>query len=179
MLNEEVSYISDPDQVALIPGAAEALKRLNRSHFRTIIITTPPVVARGEASEARLKQVHNRLDSLLGAQGAYVDALYYCPHHPDKGFEGERPELKIDCDCRKPKRGMIDAAAADLNIDVTASWYIGDMTTDIELANRCGMKSVLVKTGFAGGDGKYEATPSHEAADVLAAVNHILEVDQS
>lgn len=177
VLNEERSYISSPDQIALIDGAAEALKLLNRSHYRTVIITNQPVVARGEATEGELKQVHNRLDTLLGAEGAYVDGLYFCPHHPDKGFEGERPELKFECDCRKPARGMIDRAAQDFNIDVAASWYIGDMTTDIELARRCGMRSVMVQTGFAGGDGKYDVQPTHIAADVRAAVKFILETE--
>ena len=175
VLNEEVSYISDPDQVVLIDGAAEALKQLNRSHFRSVIITNQPVVARGEATERQLQQVHNRLDTLLGAQGAYVDALYFCPHHPDKGFEGERPDLKFACDCRKPERGMIDAAAADLNIDIGASWYIGDMTTDIELAKRCGMRSVLVETGFGGRDKKYDAQPTHIAPSIHEAVAFILQ----
>ncbi len=175
VINEEVSYISRPDQVALIEGVAEALRDLNRSHYRTVIITNQPVIARGEATEADISQVHNRLDTLLGAQGAYVDALYLCPHHPDKGFAGERAELKIACDCRKPARGMIDRAAADLNIDIAASWYIGDMTTDIELARRCGMRSVLVETGYGGRDGKYDAQPTHVAASLREAVAFILE----
>jgi histidinol-phosphate phosphatase family protein len=175
VINEERSYISDPDQVVLIEGAAEALRLLNRSHFRTVIITNQPVVARGEATEAQLQQIHNRLDTLLGAQGAYVDALYFCPHHPDKGFAGERAELKMVCDCRKPARGMIDRAAADLNIDIAASWYIGDMTTDIELARRCGMRSVLVETGFGGKDGKYAAQPTHVSPSIHEAVAFILD----
>lgn len=175
VINEERSYISHPDQVVLIDGAAEALRLLNRSHFRTVIITNQPVVARGEATEAELQQVHNRLDTLLGAQGAYVDALYFCPHHPDKGFAGERADLKIVCDCRKPARGMIDKAAADLNIDIAASWYIGDMTTDIELARRCGMNSVLVETGFGGRDGKYDAQPTFIAPSLREAVALILD----
>lgn len=175
VLNEEVSYISDPDQVALIDGASEALKQLNRSHYRSVIVTNQPVVARGEASEEQLQRVHNRLDTLLGAEGAYVDALYFCPHHPDKGFEGERADLKFECDCRKPARGMIDQAARDLNIDIEGSWYIGDMTTDIELARRCGMRSVLVQTGFAGRDGKYDAEPTHVAPSIREAVAYILD----
>ncbi|MBA4051959.1 MAG: D,D-heptose 1,7-bisphosphate phosphatase, partial [Erythrobacter sp.] len=161
--------------VVLIERAAEALRLLNRTHFRTVIITNQPVVARGEATEEELQRVHNRLDMLLGAQGAYVDALYFCPHHPDKGFEGERTDLKIDCDCRKPARGMIDKAAADLNIDIAASWYIGDMTTDIELARRCGMNSVLVETGFGGRDGKYDAQPTLVAPSLREAVALILD----
>ena len=175
VLNEERSYISHPDQVVLIDGVAEALKQLNRSHYRTVVITNQPVIARGEASEADLQRVHNRLDTLLGAEGAYVDALYWCPHHPDKGYAGERTELKIVCDCRKPARGMIDKAAAELNIDIAASWYVGDMTTDIELARRCGMRSVLVETGFGGRDGKFDARPTHVAPSLREAVAFILD----
>lgn len=177
VVNEERSYISDPDEVVLIEGAAEGLKRLNGSRFRSVIITNQPVVARGEASEAQLQRVHNRLDTLLGACGAYVDALYFCPHHPDKGFEGERPELKFACGCRKPERGLIDRAAEDFNIDIASSWYIGDMTTDIELARRCGMRSVLVETGFAGRDGKFDAAATHVAPSLREAVALILEQD--
>lgn len=175
VINEEVSYISDPEQVVLIEGSAEALRLLNRSHFRTVIITNQPVVARGEASEEDLQRVHNRLDTLLGADGAYVDALYFCPHHPDKGFEGERADLKFVCDCRKPERGMIDQAAEELNIDIANSWYIGDMTTDIELARRCGMRSVLVETGFGGRDAKFDVSPDHTAASLREAVSYILQ----
>lgn len=174
VVNEERSYISDPNEVVLIEGAADALRQLNRSHYRTVIVTNQPVVARGEASEERLQQVHNRLDTLLGARGAYVDALYFCPHHPDKGFDGERPELKFVCECRKPAPGMVDRAAAELNIDLAASWCIGDMTTDIELARRSGMRSILVETGFGGADGKFEVTPTHIAPSLREAVAHIL-----
>lgn len=173
VINIERSYISDPDDIALYPDTVEALKRLNRSHFRTVIITNQPVVARGEATEEQLKRVHWRLETLLGAEGAYVDALYFCPHHPDKGFEGERPELKFVCECRKPARGMIDQAAADLEIDLASSWYIGDMSTDIELANRCGMQSVLVRTGFGGRDGKFDAMPTCTTDTLSQAVEAI------
>lgn len=174
VLNECRGHISSPDEIVLLPGVAEALNRLNRSHYRTAIITNQPVVARGEVSEAGLERIHARLDTLLGAGGAYVDKLYFCPHHPDSGYAGERPELKFACSCRKPERGMIDRAAEELHIDLAASWFVGDMTADIELARRCGMRSILVETGFGGSDAKYDVVPTHKAANLGQAVDIIL-----
>ena len=175
VLNEDRGHIARPDDLVLYPDAAAAVARLNRSHFRTVIVTNQPVVARGECSEEGLARIHARLDTLLAREGgAYVDALYHCPHHPDAGFRGERPELKFACDCRKPARGLIDRAAADLGIDLAASWYIGDMTSDVELARRCGMRSILVGTGFAGRDGKFAVEPTLRAAALSEAVDLIL-----
>lgn len=170
VLNETRGHIARPDDLVLYEGAGVAVARLNRSHFRTVVITNQPVVARGECSEDELAAIHARLDMQLARDGAFVDALYYCPHHPDAGFPGERPELKIACNCRKPEPGLIERAAADLNIDLSESWYIGDMTGDIELAQRCGMQSILVGTGFGGRDGKYDAEPTLRAPDLAAAV---------
>lgn len=174
VLNEERGHIARPDDLVLYRDVGAALARLNRSHFRTVVITNQPVVARGECSEDDLARIHARLDTLLARDGAYVDALYYCPHHPDGGFPGERPELKFVCECRKPARGMIDRAAAELVIDLAGSWYIGDMTTDLELARRCGMRSILIGTGHAGRDGKFALEPTLRAATLSEAVDRIL-----
>ena len=105
-LNVKNGFITSPDQLELIPGAAKAVKRINEAGFLAILITNQPVIARGECTEETLKEIHNKLETLLGAQGAYLDAICYCPHHPDAGYPGEIPALKIECDCRKPAPGL-------------------------------------------------------------------------
>ena len=115
-----------------------------------------------------------KLETLLGYEHAFLDAIYYCPHHPDKGFEGEIPELKIECDCRKPKTGMLEKAAREHNIDLSSSIMIGDSTLDIKMAENAGMQSVLLKTGQKGEDGKYEVSPTLIAEDLNDAINKII-----
>lgn len=111
---------------------------------------------------------------MLGQNGAYIDKIYYCPHHPDKGFEGEIKELKIDCDCRKPKIGMLEEAKRDFNIDFNKSYIIGDSTLDVKTGINAGMKTILVKTGQAGEDKKYDVTADFTENDIYAAVKKIL-----
>jgi histidinol-phosphate phosphatase family protein len=159
VLNLERGHIARSEDLDLLPGVAAAVSRLNRSDYRTAVITNQPVVARGEVSEAGLAKIHARLDMLLGAEGAYVDDLFYCPHHPDGGFAGEVAALKFVCGCRKPGRDLIDQAADKLGIDLDGSWFIGDSTADIELARRCGLRSILLRTGHAGRDGKFGVRP--------------------
>ena len=120
--------------------------------------------------------MHNKLETLLGLEHAFLDRIYYCPHHPEAGFEGERPELTIRCDCRKPGLGMIQKAAAELNIDLGQSWMIGDTTTDIQTAKNAGLRSILVRTGAGGKDGKHEAQADFVVANLEAAVQRILEI---
>jgi D,D-heptose 1,7-bisphosphate phosphatase len=143
-LNYERGWLSAPDNLELLPGAAEAVRAINRSGRLAVVITNQPVVARGECSEAGLRQIHNRLEWLLGESHAYLDAIYYCPHHPDGGFPGERADLKIPCACRKPATGLLEAATRDLNIDVGRSWMIGDREGDMQAAKNFGLRSVLV-----------------------------------
>src|SRR6185295_11692129 len=104
------------------------------------LLTNQPVVAKGLCTEAELEIIHRKLQTLLGRDHAFLDRLYYCPHHPEKGFPGERLELKKDCDCRKPKSGMVLQAAQDLNLALNDCWLIGDTTTDVETAKRTGVK---------------------------------------
>ena len=120
--------------------------------------------------ETDVQAVHNKLETLLGREHAFVDRIYYCPHHPEKGFDGERVELKIACECRKPGIGMIQQAAKDLNIDLARSWLIGDSTTDLQTAKNAGIKSILVRTGYAGKDNKYPVQPDHTCATLNEAV---------
>jgi D,D-heptose 1,7-bisphosphate phosphatase len=128
----------------LLPGAAEAVRAINRAGRLAVLITNQPVIARGECTEAGLRQIHNRLEWLLGESHAYLDAIYYCPHHPDSGYPGERPDLKTVCTCRKPATGLLETATRDLNIDVGRSWMVGDSTADMQAAQNFGIRSVLV-----------------------------------
>jgi D,D-heptose 1,7-bisphosphate phosphatase len=158
----------------LLPGTAEALHDLNHNGWRAVLVTNQPVVAKGWCTEADLQNIHNKLETLLGKEHAFLDRIYYCPHHPEKGFPGERVDLKIDCECRKPKTGMIQWAVADLNIDLRQSWFIGDSTTDLQTAKNAGVKSILVRTGAAGKDGKHNAPADFTFENVKEAVNFIL-----
>lgn len=173
-MNISKGFISNADDLELIPGTIEAVKAINKSGALAIVITNQPVIARGECSFEELHNIHNKLKTLLGEKGAFVDDIFYCPHHPDKGFEGEVPELKFDCECRKPKTGMIDEAVKKYNIDLSKSYMVGDSTMDLELARNAGVKSVLVDTGFAGNDGKYDRSCDIEAKDLLDAVEKII-----
>ncbi|MCX6237756.1 MAG: HAD-IIIA family hydrolase [Bacteroidia bacterium] len=175
-INREVDQLNLVDQFELLPGVEQAIKLLNRSEYRVCVVTNQPVIARGECSRENLNQIHNKLETLLGQEGAFIDRIYYCPHHPDKGFSGEIKELKIDCDCRKPKSGMINKAIFDLNIDINQSWMIGDTTADIMLAYSTGLKSILVETGLAGLDEKYLVTPDFIVPDLLSGVSFILNI---
>lgn len=143
-LNVYKGFLTDIEELELIPGTAEALKCINSSEYLAIVITNQPVIARGECSVQELEEIHNKLETLLGKEGAYIDALYYCPHHPDKGFEGERPEYKIECGCRKPKPGMLLKAAEDYNIDLSQSIMIGDGKNDMEAGKAAGCQTILV-----------------------------------
>ena len=123
---------------------AAAIRKINEAGYLAIVVTNQPVIARGEVSFEELEEIHNKMETLLGKEGAYLDAIYYCPHHPHKGYEGERPELKIECDCRKPKPGMLFKAAEDFNIDLSQSWMIGDGENDVKAGINAGCKAVLL-----------------------------------
>ena len=125
-INKYVGFLRDINDFELLPGVAEAIRKINASGYLAIVVTNQPVIARGEVTFDQLQEIHNKMETLLGQEGAYLDGIYFCPHHPDKGFEGEVAELKIDCDCRKPKPGMLLRAAQDFNIDLTQSWMVGD-----------------------------------------------------
>lgn len=174
VINEERGHISSPDNFVLLPGATHAIQRLNHAGLLVVVVTNQPVIARGECSEAGLREIHNTMETLLGEGGAYIDRLYHCPHHPHKGYEGERPELKIACSCRKPQIGLLVAAQKDLNCDFAASWFVGDRTTDIMCAKNSGLQSILVKTGEGGNDGVCDITADFETADLQGAVDIIL-----
>lgn len=177
-LNDERSWISRCDQLELLPHAAEAVRMVNQRGWLSVVITNQAVIARGDCSEPELRLIHNKLEWLLGEQHAYLDAIYYCPHHPKSGFAGERPELKFACTCRKPQTGLVEQAVRDLNIDLSRSWFIGDRESDIGTAGRIGIRSVLVHTGY-GLQASVNCTPTTEAATVLEAVRTILDLPEN
>lgn len=143
-INRYVGFLRDIEQFELLPGAAEAIRRINASGYLAIVVTNQPVIARGEVTREQLREIHDKMETLLGREGAYVDAIYYCPHHPHRGYPGEVAELKINCDCRKPKPGLLLQAAEDYNIDLTKSWMIGDSQSDMQAGEAAGCKTALV-----------------------------------
>lgn len=151
-INKYVGFLRNIDQFELIEGVAEAIRRINASGYLCIVVTNQPVIARGEVSVPQLEEIHNKMETLLGVEGAYIDGLYYCPHHPHKGFEGEIPELKFDCECRKPKPGMLYMAAADYNIDLSLSWMVGDGERDIQTGKNAGCRTALIGQNDFGQD---------------------------
>lgn len=165
-INKYVGFLRDIDDFELLPGVTEAVKLINASGYLAIAITNQPVIARGEVTVPQLQEIHNKMETLLGAEGAYLDAIYYCPHHPHKGYEGEVPELKIDCDCRKPKPGMLLKAAEEFNIDLSQSWMIGDGENDIKAGKAVGCRTALIGTD--------DFQQIETAPTLLDAVNSIL-----
>lgn len=142
-INKYVGFLRNIDDFELIEGVAEAIKLINQSGYLAIVVTNQPVIARGEVTWEELNEIHKKMATLLGKEGAYVDGIYICPHHPDKGFEGERPEYKIDCECRKPKPGLLLQAAKDFNIDLSESYMIGDSHRDVEAGENAGVKKSI------------------------------------
>jgi len=149
-INKYVGFLRHINDFDLIEGVADAIKLINQSEYLAIVVTNQPVIARGEVSWEELNEIHQKMTTLLGKAGTYVDGIYICPHHPDKGFEGERPEYKRDCSCRKPKPGLLLQAAKDFNIDLSQSVMIGDSTRDVEAGRAAGCKqSFQIETNKA------------------------------
>lgn len=165
-INKYVGFLTDIDEFELLPGVAEAIGKINRSGYLAIVVTNQPVIARGEVGWEELQEIHNKMETLLGLEGVYLDGIYFCPHHPHKGYEGEIPELKFDCDCRKPKPGMLLKAAEDFNIDLSQSWMIGDGENDIKAGEVAGCKTALI--------GEENFNQSITGNSLLEIVEHIL-----
>ena len=151
-INKYVGFLRDIDDFELEEGAAQAVKLINGSGSLAIVATNQPVIARGEVTFGELSEIHNKMETLLGREGAYLDGIYFCPHHPHKGYEGEIPELKFDCECRKPKAGMLLKAAEELNIDLSRSWMVGDGENDILAGKAAGCRTALIGEGDFGQD---------------------------
>lgn len=143
-INKYVGYLRTPEQFELLEGVGEAIRKINLFGYLAIVVTNQPVIARGEVTADGLQQIHNKMETMLGKEGAYLDGVYYCPHHPDKGFAGEVEELKIVCECRKPKAGLLLQAAKDFNIDLSQSWMIGDSENDVLAGKNAGCKTALI-----------------------------------
>ena len=144
-INKYVGFLRKPEELELTEDAAEAIKLINTSGYLAVIITNQPVIARGEVTWEGLDEIHNKMETELGKQGAYLDGIYFCPHHPHKGYEGEIYELKFDCECRKPKPGLLIKASEDLNIDLEKSWMIGDSDSDVQAGEAAGCKAVKIE----------------------------------
>jgi D-glycero-D-manno-heptose 1,7-bisphosphate phosphatase len=174
-LTEEVGYVNHPKRLRLLPRSAEAILRLNTAGVAAVVVTNQAGVARGYFSEDTLHAVNGALARQLKDAGAQLDGLYVCPHHPREG----EPPFRMDCDCRKPKPGMLLRAAADLGLDLTTSVVIGDKPSDLAVAPAVGARSVLVLTGYGLGEWEYRRAtfpvqPDHVAGDLLDAVDWIL-----
>lgn len=174
-INRHVGFLTRTNQFTLLPNVSKAIAKINSSPYLTIVTTNQPVIARGECTYEELENIHMKMETELGKNGAYLDDIFFCPHHPDKGYSGEVLELKKDCECRKPKIGMLKKASEKYNIDLSKSWYVGDTTTDIQTGINAGMKTILVKTGEAGKDRKYDVMPDYEAENLSDAVDIIID----
>jgi len=172
-INKEVGYVTSPEKLEIFPQAIQGIKKINNNNIPVICVTNQPVIARGDTTFDELRQIHSKLDFELGTHGAFLNDLLICPHHPDRGYSGEIPELKIECNCRKPKVGMALQACNKFNINFSSSWMIGDTTTDVKFAETLGMNSILVRTGFGGTDKRELSSPDfifdnlNEAADFI------------
>lgn len=147
-INKYVGFLRNIDDFELIDGVSEAIKKINQSGYLAIVVTNQPVIARGEVTWEELHEIHRKMETLLGKDGAYIDGIYICPHHPDKGFEGERPEYKFDCDCRKPKPGLLLQAAKDFNIELSQSIMIGDSENDVKAGKNSGCKETYILSSY-------------------------------
>ncbi len=166
-INKYVGFLTNIDKFELLDGVTEAIQQINASGYLAIVVTNQPVIARGEVSFEQLDEIHHKMETLLGKEGAYLDAIYYCPHHPHSGYPGEVKELKIECDCRKPKPGMLMKAAKDYNIDLEESYMIGDSENDILAGKNAGCKTVLI--------GKEDYDQDITVGSLLEGVQKILE----
>lgn len=176
VINREVGDMKTIEQFELIDGVPSAIRKINKSEYLAIVITNQPGLAKNFFTFETLDEIHRKMDTLLGKEGAYLNGLYYCPHHPEKGFPGEIRELKTDCECRKPKPQMIFNAEKDFNIDLGNSFFIGDRYTDIMTGKNAGVKTILLKTGHNGADrDKYNVEPDYVFNTLPDAINYILE----
>lgn len=171
-INKEVGLLCKIGDFELLPGAAKAIRKINDAKFLAIVVTNQSVVARNLCSIAELEEIHKKMETLLGQENAYLDAIYYCPHHPDKGFPEENQEYKIDCDCRKPKTGLIKQAENNYNIDLKNSFMIGDSARDILCGKAAGLRTIALRTGYGCKDGAVE--PDYFFDNLNDAINSII-----
>ena len=174
-INEQMGYINHVSRFQLLPGAVEAIRKLNNAGIPVVVVTNQSGLARGYFPESLLKEVHHKMESRLAEGAAHVDGIYICPHHP----EAKEEKFRVNCDCRKPRNGLFLQAARDLQIDLSQSYMVGDRWSDLKAAAKCNSKGVLVLTGYGRGDYEFigpsqDIQPHYVAEDLLAAVNWIL-----
>ncbi len=163
-ISEEVGYINHASRFRLFPFAADAIKKLNESGWLAIVITNQAGVARGYFTEDMVQSVHSAMTNTLNQAGARLDAIYYCAHHPTVG----EPPYRLDCDCRKPRPGLISRAAGDLEIDLRKSWMVGDRYSDVELARNACVNSALVLSGYGRGEWEHQSSTWQQRPDLVA-----------
>lgn len=174
-INKLKGLLADIDQFELEDDVSDAIKLVNNSEWLCIVVTNQPVVARGLCSIHDVEEIHKKMYTLLGEKGAYLDDVVFCPHHPDKGYNGENPLYKIKCHCRKPDTGMLKDCAKRYNIDLSRSWMVGDTTVDLQTGLNAGMHTALVLTGEAGKDGKYDVVADITGKSLRQVVESIKE----
>jgi D-glycero-D-manno-heptose 1,7-bisphosphate phosphatase len=179
-ISEEIGYVNHPSRYRVFPYSAEAVRLLNETGWLAILVTNQAGVARGYFTEDMIGATHDVLKQELTRGGAHLDALYYCAHHPSVG----EPPYRVDCDCRKPKPGLIRRAAADFALDLAGSWMIGDRYSDIEMARNAGLRSAFVMSGYGRGEWEYQRSvwkhePDMVAEDLLEAVRKIVNRQES
>ena len=174
-LIKDIDLLHKAEDVEIFPFSASAIKKINNSNYMAFLITNQPVVARNLCDIPTVKEIHNKLATLLGEGGVYLNDIYFCPHHPDRDYPGENKEFKIDCNCRKPRIGMVKKAVEEYNVDIESSWFIGDTTTDIQTGINAGMQTILLRTGKGGKDGKFCCFPDLVFDDLEIAIDFILE----
>ena len=168
-INEEVSFLSRMEQLKLYPQTCEAIRLINAAKMKAVVVTNQSGIARGYFTEEFVRSVHERINELLRAEGAHIDAFYVCPHHPIHG----QGIYKQDCECRKPKPGMLLQAAREMNIDLARSYMVGDMLRDVETGKNAGAKGILVKTGYGMNIVRTDM-PAYIAGDIIEAVQWIM-----
>jgi D-glycero-D-manno-heptose 1,7-bisphosphate phosphatase len=173
---DEVGYVNHVERIRLLPRSARAIRRANEAGFQTVVVTNQAGVARGYFDESLVDEVHDRVRHLLSEEGARLDGIYYCPHHPEVGA----PAYRLHCTCRKPKPGMLFRARDDMGIDLGSSFMIGDSVRDVEAGHGAGCTTILVRTGYGRGElehqpHRFTVRPAHVADDLLDAVDWILE----
>jgi D-glycero-D-manno-heptose 1,7-bisphosphate phosphatase len=174
-INEEVGYVNHLDRFRLLPRTGEAIRLLNQNEIKVIVVTNQSGVARGYFPESLVHLIHWRMEDHLRKEGAHLDGIYYCPHHPDAG----EPPYRQKCRCRKPETGLIEEAVKDLGIDCSKSYMIGDRGADVEFGRRIGAKTILVLTGYGKGEWEYfrdqwKSKPDYVAQDLFEAVQWLL-----
>ena len=175
-LSHEVGYVNHPSRFELFPWSIDAVRLVNRAGWAAVVVTNQAGVARGYFPEAVIHEVHAGMNAAMQAGGARFDGVYFCPHHPSVG----EPPYRLDCDCRKPRPGLLKRAEAELGVDLARSWVVGDRHGDLQLAWNVGAKGALVKSGYGLGEWTYHAPawrrpPELVAEQLLDAVTRILE----